>query len=158
MLPVHEPHYTAQQYRDVLHYNKYVQLYLWIGIVGIIGVLTIAHLVSHTLSYLRRRFAAQWVGGKRPSNACSRTGKGCSMWVPGTLVATFRKTAVRKSHTAERIGMSSLGEVGFLAFYYCFNIILVVCGGEASSRAKPIQKCFHLFLFCLLTYGHFHVT
>lgn len=137
MLPVHEPTYTAEQYRNVLYYNKYVQLYLWIGILGLIGVVTIAHLVGQTLSYLRRKFAARWVGGKtRPSNACSRTGKGCTMWVPGTMVATFRKTAVRKSHQAERIGMSSLGEVGAVAFYYCFNVILVVCGGEASSRAK----------------------
>ncbi|KAG8881539.1 hypothetical protein FRB98_004255 [Tulasnella sp. 332] len=130
MLVVHAPSYTAQQYRDVLHYNKYIQLYLWIGVLGLIGLVTLAHLIGRTLSYLRRKFAARWVGGKRPSNACSRTGKGCTKWIPGTMVATFRKACVRKSHTAERMGMSSLGEVAVVTFYYCFNIILVVCGAN----------------------------
>ncbi|KAG8996567.1 hypothetical protein FRB93_000709 [Tulasnella sp. JGI-2019a] len=130
-LVVHASHYTPEQYQSILHYNKYVQLYLWIGIICIVGITTIVHVVGRTFSYLRRRFAARWVGGeRRPSNACSRTGKGCTKWVPGTMVARFRKTCVRRSHAAEMVGMSSLGEVGMIVFYYCFNIVLVVCGAN----------------------------
>lgn len=138
-LAVHRPSYTPQQLHDVLTYNKYVQVYLWVGLIGIVGITTLFHILGQSLSYLRRRYAASYIGRTRPSGACSRSGKGCTKWVPGTMLATFRKACCRKSHAAEKIGMSSLGEVFLVVSYYCLNIILVVCGGESTFLAWFFQ-------------------
>lgn len=63
----------------------------------------------------------------------------CSRWVPGMLVAAFRKACCRKSPTAERFGMSSLGELGTIGLYILFNILLTVLGG--TSRSAEIIQC-----------------
>lgn len=57
----------------------------------------------------------------------------CSRWVPGMLLAAFRKGCCRKSPLAERFGMSSLGELGVIGLYYLFNILLTVLGGTFPS-------------------------
>ena len=112
MVHEHRPVYSPEELTRILHYNKYVQVYLWAAIVAFAIVLVLANALGQFLSYLRRTYAARFVnGGTRPSAACSRTGIGCTKWVPGTMLATLRKVTVRKSAVAEAVGMSSMGEI-----------------------------------------------
>lgn len=125
------PSYTPEQFRDDKRANKYVQVWLVIAVLTFFFFAITANVLSNSLRYLRRKYAAKWNGKSRPSAACSRTGKACTRWLAGTTVAALRKFSMRKSKIAELVGMRSLGEVLVISGYWTLNIILVVTGGES---------------------------
>lgn len=134
--PNRQPIYSPGEPERLISYNANVELYLLGPLLFIIFSTIFINLLSKYLSYRRRTIAARFVGKVRPSAACARTGKGCTRWVPGFVMASFRKFGGKKSRVAEYFNLSSLGEVMVIGVYWVANLILVVCGGEYFSRCR----------------------
>ncbi|KAK4698578.1 hypothetical protein P7C70_g7694, partial [Phenoliferia sp. Uapishka_3] len=128
----HQPNYTPSQLYHLKQSNKFVQVYLITALLSAFLIAVLVNILAKSLSYIRRKYAARFVGKLRPSAACSRSGKGCTMWLPGTMLAGIRKLGCRRSKVAEAIGMSSLAEVGLIGSYYVLNIVLVVTSSAGS--------------------------
>lgn len=107
-----------------------VQVWLWAVIVLFLVIFIASNQIARRVSISKRKLARQYAGEKRPSNACARTGKGCTRWVPGTVIAIVRKFAYRRtSKIALILGMSTSSQVIVIGAYWIINLILVVGGG-----------------------------
>jgi hypothetical protein len=62
----HEHIYTADELERLNFYNRYVGLYLWFGIIGMLAVPTIANVILLKQGYHRRKRAGFNVHTKRP--------------------------------------------------------------------------------------------
>lgn len=125
MAPNRQPNYTVQQCQELQHQNKFVQVYLASPLALLFIILVGSNYFSIYLSYRRRRHATKFVLQMRPSASCSRTGRRCTMWLPGTVLSLHRKLVYRSSGFAETLGMSSLGEFGAILSWYALNFVLV---------------------------------
>lgn len=72
------PYYPPGEYERLLNHNYYVPVYLYVVLSAFAVCAVAANLAGRFLSWKRRGTAAEWIGRKRPSAACSRTGKGCT--------------------------------------------------------------------------------
>lgn len=139
-----QPDYSEQEVIRLIRYNEYVQVYLLGPLLALLLGATAINFIGKYLSYLRRGTAARFIGKERPSAACSRTGVGCTRWIPSTVLAILRKLGCRKSRIAGYFGMSAWGETAVIALYWIANLILVVCGGKLvfllhSKQEPPID-------------------
>lgn len=136
MRGTHQPPYTPTQTYRLQQKNKFVQVYLVAGLLATFLVAVLFNLLGHAISLRRRKVATRFIGKVRPSGACSRTGKGCTRWVPGTIVAMVRKMGGRRSRVAESLGMGSLAELAVIGAYYFLHLVLVVTSGERKVKVS----------------------
>lgn len=127
----HTTLYSPLEYDQLNRYNQLVEVWLWIGILVILGSVAFLNALTHLHGRRRRSKAATYaITRQRPPKGCARTGKRCSRWVPATLVAFWRKYTGHKSDVAGYLYIDGpLAQVILILSYVLLNLLLVFLGG-----------------------------
>ena len=139
----HDLRYTPDQLHYLVEFNEYVGAYLWVGLFAVIAIATALNLYSKSHSIRRRFVIKRWIiSGIPPVKGCSRTGKGCTRWVPATFLALFRKWTIRKGKYASIVHFTNLGQVSLVLGYITLNLALCFGGalGDISWQAHHAAR------------------
>ena len=136
----HTYQYSPEEEYRLNEYNQHVQIWLWIGIVCLLTIAAGTNVGVRLIGRRRRAHAGQCaLLRQRPPKGCSRTGKRCSRWVPGMIIAIWRKATGRKSQLAAALYIDGpLAQVGLIAGYVLLNLLLVFLGGQCTMLPSVV--------------------
>ena len=133
MLPEHNP----PPYRDldrVKHYNQWIGLYLWLGIIlPIVSTAILLNWIQTGISIYRRRLAGQYAGTPLSPPKRWQTEAGPTLkYAPAAIQAFWRKLFGRKISWLEQIHLTNLGQITLIGGFMLAVVILVVSGAEGQ--------------------------
>lgn len=121
--------YTPNELQTLYDYNHLVPLYLWSGLITLLGSAGAINAAQLWHGRRRRRLAGHYaLTLQQAMKGCSRTGKKCTRWLAATILSIFRKYSIRESRIAHSIGMMNLGQVLLIICYFAFNLGLCLGG------------------------------